>query len=488
MEQIELIPSDVREEEMIHRMLDTMDTMRKIMDKMFANIDTKLDKFKGRLREIERRSEEAQVRINNVKGAKSRATKVFSNYKFPASDVYQVYQPMNSSVNWVDDTGKEITLIKSPHLPFDQEILKEKIKFYVSPKEKSESFNLGKSDKAKSIPWERISNIGSLVMFNSSKNPYSSTSSSTRLDPKSRRKFTTNASEEESIMPLTPKSPPVKESNASQEFVRPYNPTSNIAPKIMDQLPSALPIPNVADDLIFNDFDNIIPTESYSINQTNAITPVSPVADSFQPDLPSHLPQAPSSVPSVPSQPPPPPPLPPLPPLPVQSTSTSSQPPPPPPPPPPPLMSSSVPTPSPSTGGSSETSASLPPVTDSRSALLAQIRQGKKLNHVDKETLSVKAHQLSKSDQLPESNPSPKHNNGGETGRDALLSEIRQGKQLKKVPSQPDELSPPPTSPHNPIAGGIGEALKKALSERQRALKGSDDSDSSDTATENDWE
>ncbi|RWS09452.1 neural Wiskott-Aldrich syndrome protein-like protein [Dinothrombium tinctorium] len=98
----------------------------------------------------------------------------------------------------------------------------------------------------------------------------------------------------------------------------------------------------------------------------------------------------------------------------------------------------------------------MPLRTDGRSALLEQIRQGTKLNHVDPETDSIKSDGSS---------------NGG--GRDALMQEIRQGVQLKSVETNAHEKAPPPSP------GGIAGALAKALEARSRAIQQTDESSSS---------
>ena len=177
---------------------------------------------------------------------------------------------------------------------------------------------------------------------------------------------------------------------------------------------------------------------------------------------------------SAPPPPPPPPPAtlgvmaPPPPPPPPPPPSGGSGPPPPPPPPPPPasgpMMNSA-----PRSGDENRSlNANGGGGLDARSALMDAIRNGAKLNRVDQESLSSKS------------------NSSGDTGRDALLSEIRKGTQLKPVGTTGLER---PAVQARPI-GGIAGALAKALEERQRALQGtSDESDaSSDTPSDDEWE
>ncbi|RWS30266.1 hypothetical protein B4U80_11059 [Leptotrombidium deliense] len=150
------------------------------------------------------------------------------------------------------------------------------------------------------------------------------------------------------------------------------------------------------------------------------------------------------------SAPPPPPPPPPM-----QSMA-------PPPPPPPPVPAMMIPQTAVTNTGVKQTA----PKADPRNALLEQIRQGKKLHHVDPETDSVKSDGSS----------------GG--GRDALLAQIRQGVELKSVETNAERPLP--------NAGpGIASALAKALEERSRAIHETDDSSSSsneDEIDDDEWD
>ncbi|XP_026218175.1 neural Wiskott-Aldrich syndrome protein-like [Anabas testudineus] len=160
--------------------------------------------------------------------------------------------------------------------------------------------------------------------------------------------------------------------------------------------------------------------------------------------------------------PPPPPshasiPVPPPPPPPLSSSSTSSStggPPPPPPPPPPPGPPPPAPPPlSEANGGDT-----------GKSALLSQIREGTQLKKVEQ-----------------------KERPATSTGRDALLDQIRQGIQLK---SRDDNTESTPSTPA-PSAGIVG-ALMEVMQKRSKAIHSSDedddDEDDEDFEDEDEWE
>uniref|UniRef100_A0AAY5K4M1 WASP like actin nucleation promoting factor b n=1 Tax=Esox lucius TaxID=8010 RepID=A0AAY5K4M1_ESOLU len=120
----------------------------------------------------------------------------------------------------------------------------------------------------------------------------------------------------------------------------------------------------------------------------------------------------------------------------------SGAPPPPPPPPPPPGPPPPPILPEADGGGG----AGKP------SALLSQIREGAQLKKVDQKERPVSTN----------------------TGRDGLLEQIRQGKQLKAVTDTPESGGPP-----TPSAGIVG-ALMEVMQKRSKAIHSSDDDDDDD--------
>ncbi|XP_031640580.1 neural Wiskott-Aldrich syndrome protein [Contarinia nasturtii] len=131
--------------------------------------------------------------------------------------------------------------------------------------------------------------------------------------------------------------------------------------------------------------------------------------------------------------------------------------PPPPPPPPPPLNTL------PSLANQANPVAvaptlSVPPPTDTRSALMDSIRKGTTLRKVDPATLSTGS------------------GGGGNDARNELLSEIRQGVELK--PAAERELTGQRDS-CNRGTDALADALRRALQERSRVLRSSDEEEES---------
>ncbi|XP_050964254.1 WASP like actin nucleation promoting factor b isoform X2 [Labeo rohita] len=170
-------------------------------------------------------------------------------------------------------------------------------------------------------------------------------------------------------------------------------------------------------------------------------------------------PPPPSRGPGM-APPPPPPPhpaslSPPPPPPPPPSSMGGAPPPPPPPPPgPPPPMAPPLPD-----GDSGE-------VMGGKSALLDQIREGAQLKKVDQ-------------------NNKPPASGGG---RDALLDQIRQGIQLKNVSDATDSSTPSTPAPSSGIVGALMEVMQKRSKAIHSSDEDDDDDDVEDFEDEDEWD
>ncbi|CAI4227761.1 unnamed protein product [Auanema sp. JU1783] len=189
------------------------------------------------------------------------------------------------------------------------------------------------------------------------------------------------------------------------------------------------------------------PPPSYIVDSSNrAARPLPQV-----PSLPSQVDTRPAVVP------PPPPPPPPV--APVYNNSSSV----PPPPPPPPVLSGSSgavpPPPPPPTSLIKD----LPAPQSGRSNLLAEIQAGKKLKSVG----------------------DPAEKVGAPNARGDMMAQIRQGTQLKHVDKDEEEKrkSAAPLSD----MGGLAGALAKALEERRVNLGIDDSSEEEDSDDKNEW-
>lgn len=406
----EFLAQDLRQDEMIHQILDSVEKLESVFHQVVNSFDDKIKSFQSRIDDINKASHLVQLKIDKLKQTGSKVTKVFSNYKYPANSCFQEYQSLfklNSNHGFSLNNSNK-TIIKSNHVPFDEEVLKEKIQFFNVQKEKKEP-KLEEADSNYSslgpIPWQRISNIGSLILFNSSENPYlKSRQGSSLIEIKIKNRKTVQLSEDnDSITPITRSSMINKEPTA-EDILR-YNIEFQRAPQLIDQLPTALPhLSGIADDLLFNDdiFSNFsnsnseLPSFDHSSLSPPPPPPPPPLYSSSTSEMLqnsskssnlSDIQKNNSSTPKTASGPPPPPPPPP----PPFPSPPLSGPPPPPPPPPLPLALSSM-----KSNQESETikleSNKMPLISNDRAGLLASIREAK--GRPTKRTVTVKERKI----------------------------------------------------------------------------------------------
>ncbi|XP_035902440.1 neural Wiskott-Aldrich syndrome protein isoform X2 [Anopheles stephensi] len=183
---------------------------------------------------------------------------------------------------------------------------------------------------------------------------------------------------------------------------------------------------------------------------------------------------APPATRPPPMQPPPTQPVPSV--APPSSSAPAPPPPPPPmmtgpvPPPPPPMMMPSLKPPAPAIPGGAGGGGGDDGGGDARSALLDSIRKGTTLKKVDQST----------------------HSTGSGDMRNDLMTEIQQGFQLRPVANR--ELNA--VGERNSGGGGSGDvgtdaladALRRALAERGRVIRASDEDDSDSNSNNTDWE
>ena len=247
MSSINIIPQDLRQEEMLLQVDEMLSSLKKMSDQVFARIEKGINKYEKELENIDRRADIARDKVDQLKKSKNKAIKIFSSHKYPSStDDNELYNalcqiPFSSKV-----TTKQLQ-VKSTHVPFDDEVLKEKLQFYQVPKMKSVANVVDPSDgPLGAIPWRRMTSCSSLVMFNSSENPYYRRShGSSLMDYKLKKKL--HGPDETDAFAPAPITVSTEEP-ATDLFK--YNPDLETAPKIFDFLPEALPdLPGIAVDI-----------------------------------------------------------------------------------------------------------------------------------------------------------------------------------------------------------------------------------------------
>ncbi|XP_063953782.1 WASH complex subunit 1-like isoform X2 [Lytechinus pictus] len=386
---IPIIQPDLRREETIHQIADTLEYLEKIANDVFDRIEKRVTDNHSRLTDINKRLDVAQAKVDKIKNSR-KAIKIFSSAKYPAPEKKDVYQSVFADNTDLSSIPRPSRKLASKHQTLDSRALKEKLQFY------NVQLNVRKKDKDGENTWEglgglprNIESITSLLLFNTSENPYKKY---VMIDPLGAVTKTRKSIEDEEQRTEMGQAPTTilhgeqLDHNIGDRDPFKYTPHLGDVP-VLD-VPNVLPdLTGIADDVIFQSEleGSIAPSlPGAHIPELPSVTP----QPSNLPALPA--PEGPSNVPAImppgaaPGAPPPPPPPPP----------PEVAAPPPPPPPPPAAVSTAAAAPAP------------PPVapTDTgRSSLLESIRNAGGVKNLKKSVREKKIEKKREKEQAPPS-------------------------------------------------------------------------------------
>ena len=168
---IPIIPPDLRKEETIKQIADSLDYLDKVANDVFNRITNQVQSNQEKLRTINDRVNLAQAKIKTIQGSK-KATKVFSSSKFPAGEELDEYQSLYKQQTQLTEMKRSRYNLQSRPPPVDERTLKEKLQFY------NVHLNLKKTNKEDESQGEglgrlprNIPSVSSLLLFNTSENP-----------------------------------------------------------------------------------------------------------------------------------------------------------------------------------------------------------------------------------------------------------------------------------------------------------------------------
>uniref|UniRef100_A0A023GF94 Putative was protein family log 2 n=1 Tax=Amblyomma triste TaxID=251400 RepID=A0A023GF94_AMBTT len=249
-----LIPSDLRHDECILQVADSLDHLGKIANAILDGLQERLNEYKGRLQSIQARANMARTKISAIRGS-SKATKVFSSYKFPAGDP-EPARELAVSLTPVPLEHSRIH-IRSQHLTPDERMLKEKLQFFnVRPPAKanpSTTKSAWQNEEGLGRLPESTESVGSLLLFNTGENPYTRY---VQRDPLVSAKRTVSRAEEALTGPNLLGAAPASMSGTEQRGTTQegflYSPGMGQVPQM--DVPAALPdLPGIADDLSYSE-------------------------------------------------------------------------------------------------------------------------------------------------------------------------------------------------------------------------------------------
>ncbi|KAG9340019.1 hypothetical protein JZ751_022130 [Albula glossodonta] len=293
---VPLIQPDLRREEAIHQIADSLQYLEKISADIFSRVSQSVEKNRAHLQAVNDRIKLAQARVQKIKGSK-KATKVFSSAKYPAPERLQDYSSIFMGASDPAAQKRPRYKVQGKHRPLDDKALQEKLMFFpvcVNTTKRSE-------DEAEeglgSLP-RNVSSVSSLLLFNTTENLYKKY---VFLDPlagavtKTHNTLETEKEEKPFDAPLSiTKREQLERLTAENYF---YVPDLGQVPEI--DVPSYLPdLPGIADDLMYS--ADLGPGFAPSVPASAGIPELPSFgADSEEPNGPGSTPPTPASPPSA---------------------------------------------------------------------------------------------------------------------------------------------------------------------------------------------
>lgn len=365
----------LRQPEAYLQIIDALDNLNNVVEETYTRISGRVSVEKSRIESISGRLGVAQAKVEKITGS-TKAITVLSSAKYPTNTSRPDYIPLygDATKKHPKVSGYHLKDVALPQPVAEETLDASELLFMEQGSASSQLEAVGIMQEGLGRLPHRIPSISSLLLFNSSENPYKKYMKTDNLagtDAVARAAAakSLSAAPESMIKGDTLNLP------ANLDFN--YKPPMSAGWEL--NLPNALPLPNVAEDLSWSGFalpevsSGIAPSQHLPLPNFDVLPPVASggAPSSSTPALPNIS----SSAPPPPAPPsgaaPPPPPPPP---------SNAPPPPPPgaPPPPPPKATPSNLPAAPPSLQDSD-----APSADDGRSGLLAAIRAGKKLKKVE---------------------------------------------------------------------------------------------------------
>lgn len=167
---VPIVLPNLRREESINQIIDSLEYLEKISKDIFTRISKRVDENKLRLAGINHRADLAQARIDKIKGIK-KATRVFSSAKYPAPEKLEAYETLYCAENELAELKRQNYNLNSKFTAVDENTLKDKLQFYnvhLNVKKKQDET---KGEGLGSLP-RNLQSVSSLLLFNTTENPY----------------------------------------------------------------------------------------------------------------------------------------------------------------------------------------------------------------------------------------------------------------------------------------------------------------------------
>ena len=170
---VPLILPGLRKEESIFQMVNALEHLQQVSKDVFSKIEKRVAANHEQIMSIDKRANVAMAKIEKIRGSR-KAIRVFSSAKYPAPEKIEQYTSLHTCDGLEQNPLPEIDQnyhVVSKFPKADHHTLKDKLQFYnvqLNPaKRKADRANQGLGGLPKDI-----SSISSLLLFNTTENPY----------------------------------------------------------------------------------------------------------------------------------------------------------------------------------------------------------------------------------------------------------------------------------------------------------------------------
>ena len=164
------VPDDLRQEETVHQLVDSLEYLDKVANEIFTRIHNKVSTNGDQLRKLNDRISLAQAKIDKIKGS-NKATKVFASAKYPSQDAAEFYMSVFEKEEGLREPKRPNYHTQAKHRLMDDAVLKGKLQYYHVKGGQRKSNDANKGEGLGGLP-KKIPSVSSLLLFNTSENPY----------------------------------------------------------------------------------------------------------------------------------------------------------------------------------------------------------------------------------------------------------------------------------------------------------------------------
>ncbi|CAH0562139.1 unnamed protein product [Brassicogethes aeneus] len=311
---VPIVSRNLTKNDAIVQIAELLDHLNTVSEDLFSKINERLDKNKSKLKDVTKRVEVVQTKINNLKSVK-KATQVFSSSKYPANEVNRDYTSLFPCKTVLEIKRHKVK--QKNYLPVFDPINK-----LSSYQNKKQSKNNNKCEGLGNMPAD-IDFVNDLLLYNSGKNLYNKFEMMDVLKgPQNIKHDNTVDISDIGVAPYSIREGSVVNKSNVKSFF--YSPKIGDVPEL--NVPLDLPdLPGIADDLRYdgdsgaastiapsaNTLLELPPIEKLQINKVvTTVTEVDTATDIIPPaPLPVVVTSQLITPPSPPPPPPPPPPL-----------------------------------------------------------------------------------------------------------------------------------------------------------------------------------